>query len=290
MIWLIPSMPGLFSDAKPRELWKLAWPFLLSGCAGGVLMWFCCAYSGHEFLRALGDALVIAGAIGLSLELIAASTLIDHTSKELSSRLVGYGLPKQAQALINSLVHETKRVYRGYNRTFKVTRIDGKPGFVRIDTTVAYLVVNYGRGAEKYRPKLEESDRYLPQVNALQYGDHAVELPDLNREDHERGVTFTPKKWMTIVPSQSDVPLDSLRSDQKCFVRWSYSMEMPEHYSDVTAFTGVTINPTLELLGAEGFEFSASEDNNCRHVGSTWVYEQAFVAGQHVRTWWRPAR
>ncbi len=283
-------MNGLFKNAPPREMVKLVGPFVLALVLGGLLIWFACAYSDHEFIKAFGDALVIAGVIGLSLELIAASTLIEHTSKELSSRLVGYGLPKQAQALINSLVHETKRVYREYKRTFRILRIDGRPGVVRVETTVAYLVVNYGRAPEKYRPMLDESDRYSPQITALQYGDNVVDLRELTRDQHERGFTFVPKKWVTIASSQCDIPLDQLRPDQKCFVKWSYTMEMPEHYSDVTAFTGVTINPALELLGADGFDFTASEDNNCRHVGSMWMYEQAFVAGQHVRTWWRPIR
>lgn len=281
-------MDGLFSNAKPRELAKLVGPFIFSGIAGAILIWFSCAFSGHEFIRAFGDALVIAGAIGFSLELIAASTLIEHTSKELSSRLVGYGLPKQAQALINSLVHETKLVYRDYKRTFRIVPIPARPGFVRIETVVSYLVVNYGRASENYKPKLDEWDNYFPVVDSLQYGTYSIPVGQINSANHERGITFSPKAAIVIAPSECDTPLDMLRVDQKCFVRWSYSMQMPRDYSDVTAFSGVTINPQIELLGKpDDFEFFASEDNSCRHVGSTWVYEQAFIAGQHVRTWWR---
>ena len=140
-------MAGLFKDAKPRELWTLSWPFFLSGTAGGVLIWFSCAFSGHEFLRPSAMP-VIAGVIGLSLELIAASMLIDHASKELSSRLVGYGLPKQAQAIINKLVHETKFVYREYKRTYRIVPNPSRATHVRIESVVSYLVVNYGRAAE----------------------------------------------------------------------------------------------------------------------------------------------
>ena len=202
----------------------------------------------------------------------------------------GYGLPKRAQAIINKLVHETKFVYREYKRTYQSCRIrSASDSCACRESVLSYLIVNYGRSAEEYKgPMMEESEMYLPIVDSLQYGDRVIPSADLDTERHARGLAFRAKDKIIIAPSECDTPLDMLRPDQKCFVRWSYSMQMPKHYSDVTAFTGVTIHPQIELLGKpDGFEFLASEDNNCRHVGSVWTYEQAFIAGQHVRVWWQ---
>ena len=129
---------------------------------------------------------------------------------------------------------------------------------------------------------------YFPIIDSLQYGERVIAGANLEVDIHARGLTFKATDKIIPAPSECDTPLDMLRSDQKCLVRWSYSMQMPNHYSDVTAFAGVTIHPQIELLGKpDDFEFLASEDNNCRHVGSLWTYEQAFIAGQHVRAWWQ---
>jgi hypothetical protein len=69
---------------------------LLRGCYHSEWIW-------AEQFHALGDALMVAGIIGCCIELWATSVLIDHATEELSSRLVGYGLPKAAQGLIRNL-------------------------------------------------------------------------------------------------------------------------------------------------------------------------------------------
>jgi hypothetical protein len=131
---------------------------------------------------------------------------------------------------------------------------------------------------------------YLPVVISLQYGKHSIALVDLHRETLTGGVRFfRPKAYVWISSSDSNVAPENLRDDQMCLVRWAYQIEMHEYYSDVTAFGGLTVNPVLELVDKPvNFDFWASEDNDCKRVGRIWAYERAFVAGQHVRAWWRP--
>jgi hypothetical protein len=118
---------------------KLFGPFVGAGLVGGVSMWI--GVRNHwEWTKAFGDALLISGVIGTFLELFAASVLIDHTSKELSSRLVGYGLPKAGQDLIHSLVHETKRVYRDYHKTYRIVKNPARRGYVTVHCVVTYSV------------------------------------------------------------------------------------------------------------------------------------------------------
>jgi hypothetical protein len=93
------------------------------------------------------------------------------------------------------------------------------------------------------------------------------------------------------MPSDANAAIESLLSDQKCFVRWQLCCVMPEYYSDVVAFGGVVINPLIEFLGIpEEFEFYASAEEDCVHdpASQTWSYRRAFIGGQHVRVWWKP--
>ena len=73
-----------------------------------------------EFVRALRDALMIAGLLGIVVELWSASVLVDHATDRVTERLVGYGLPRAAQELIHDLVHKTKRVYRDYRAIYRI--------------------------------------------------------------------------------------------------------------------------------------------------------------------------
>jgi hypothetical protein len=150
--------------------------------------------------------------------------------------------------------------------------------------------VNNGKAREKYRPKLQEEGMYFPAVLSLDYGNYSLRGDELTTETEVGGVKgFAPKSYVWIQASDATTAIEGLSSEQVCVVRWAYQIEMPEYYSDVTAFGGMTINPRIELLDKpDNFEFLASEEPPCKHVGSTWTYERAYVAGQHLRVWWRP--
>ena len=281
-------MRGLFKDANASVWGKLLGPFLASFAIGLAGIWLGVTCQ-NEFVKALGDAFAIAGIIGVCLELYVANRIIEHASNSVAAKMAGYGLPKAAQDVIYDLVHNTKRVYRDYRRTYRIVRHPEKPGYVIVHGTVSYRVVNNGTGSDNYLPKLAESEIYNPQFESLQYGDHVINGDEIDKEITKTSITFAPKASVTIAPSEANAPSDLLRKDQQCMVRWSCSIEMPEHYSDVTAYTGVTVHPMIELVEKPpDLDFFASEDNDCSHVGSTWTYERAFVAGQHIRAWWRP--
>jgi len=97
---------------------------------------------------------MVAGVIGVCVELWSAGVLVEHTADELSERLVGYGLPKAAQAVIRDLVR-TRRVYRNYRVVYRIDWDEVSPR-VNLHVTVAYKVVNNGLGPERYRPRLIE--------------------------------------------------------------------------------------------------------------------------------------
>lgn len=93
-------MATRFRDFSVKEYWNLAWPF---GCALllGVLLKIVAVYwSLLDLVSMFGDAFIIAGTIGLILELFATRFLIEKVADDLSGRLVGKGLPSKLQAHI----------------------------------------------------------------------------------------------------------------------------------------------------------------------------------------------
>jgi hypothetical protein len=244
----------------------------------------------------LSDALMVAGIIGLGIEVSAAEVLIKHAADELSERLVGYGLPDDAQKVISGIVRET-RVYRNYRRSYQLSL--HQSGKVFITARTAYTVVNNGKETDRnYRPTMEEEGMYEPHFKSLRYRhiyiDDESQVRAFNQTTHV--VKFAPPtEVVDIEPSRALDSLESLDADQKCEVLWVTTLVMQEDYSDVISFGGVTVKPTIELLSKpENFEFEAVDNpdgvNKCEHAqgSSTWVYNRAFVRAQHVRVWWRP--
>jgi hypothetical protein len=101
-------------------------------------------WPGQGTIHVLRDALLVAGVVGISIEKFAASLLVSRTAAEISERLVGYGLPRDAQTVISSIVNTT-RVYRNYHKSYRFTVLDQDTLLVRI--IVSYLVVNKRQNA-----------------------------------------------------------------------------------------------------------------------------------------------
>jgi hypothetical protein len=164
---------------------------------------------------------------------------------------------------------------------------------VIVHCTPSYFVVNNGEALESYRPFLAQEGMYNPEASHLEYGTNAFESARIKMSRASTGVvSFSPPDEYpeyVLLPSEAGTAIENLSGDQKCFVRWQFSVVMPDYYSDVVAFGGVTINPIIEVASTpEGFEFNATEEK-CAHDpgGRTWRYQRAFIEGQHVRVWWR---
>ncbi|HLM98408.1 MAG TPA: hypothetical protein VK335_03960 [Bryobacteraceae bacterium] len=283
-------MRAFFAKDGLRRFKRTILPFLGVFAVGTALLWWPTNWCCQEFVKAIRDALMVAGVIGLCIELWSADVLVEHTADQLSEQLVGYGLPKAAQAVIKSLVH-TRRVYRNYRVVYRIERPEGSDR-VAVHETASYKVVNNGLGPENYKPKLFEEGTYKPELKSLEYrGKRYTPKPEINKRTGV--VSWEPScNEVPIAASGANEPIEGLSSDKVCDVRWEYRMEMPTDYSTVVAFAGVVVNPVVEVSGSETLELSASQDEEhaCTHAenGALWEYGRAFVAGQHTRVWWRP--
>lgn len=288
------SVKGFLKNAPLAKLLKVFGPFVLSIFLGVFLrIYYRECWYWHEQAWVLGDAFLVAGIIGCCIEAWSVSIMIDHAADELSSRLVGYGLPKAAQGLIHKLVL-TKRVYRDYRVAYRIEKHPTIDGYVIVHSTASYTVVNNGGAPEPYRAFMAQEGMYKPEATHLEYGEQAFDSAKIKKTVAKTGVvSFVPPdecKEFVLTPSDAGAAIESLTVDQKCFVRWQLWFVMPEYYSDVVAFGGVVVDPTIELISLpENLKFDATEDN-CAHEpdGQTWRYQRAFVEGQHVRVWWKP--
>jgi hypothetical protein len=269
------------------EIAKLYAPFAASALIGGLVSVMCPI----EWVNRLGEGFLVAGLVGIFIELTAAGVLISDVSDELSSLLIGAGLPSAAQDLIHRIVHKTKLVRRDYRKLYRIERHPTRPGYVILYITISHKTVNNGRSTEDYAPYFAEEGMYCPRISSLQYRDYVRPKPQPSVSSETKVCEWKDFQSVKISPSLATAALEMLSPEQVCEVHWVYTIEMPEYYSDLTCFAGLTINPTLELeskpndlcfYAALGEEFIHAAD------GLTWTYQRAYVEGQTLRVWWQP--
>jgi hypothetical protein len=101
-------VPFHFLDLKMREWLKLFGPFLaliVFGFVGRFAYRNCWPWSDLAF--GLFDAVMIAGFLGIGLELYSTKILIERVADDLTEKLVGRGLPPELQSLILKVTKTT---------------------------------------------------------------------------------------------------------------------------------------------------------------------------------------
>ena len=261
--------------------------FVALALFGAVILWISDAFHYDRLAEKLGEAVVIAGLVGAGIEGLAAKRLIDHAAHQMARYFHAEDLPELARAGIHRLL-DTKVVARNYERTFILSRVDDD--WVKLTSEISLVLVNNGRKTEAVRPFLAEEGIHGPILLEASCRGRSYVDADLRNVEPTSGVVFfRTTREIKLEPSPADKNVDSLTTAQRCDVRWKYEMKMPSTYTDVTAFTRVNVSPTLKLVSASEYEFSASLDNDCDHSDSAvWSYKKAFVPGEHVRVWWKP--
>lgn len=279
-------MAERFRDLKVSEYLKLAWPFVVIaglGVAGHIAgQWF-----PYHLLAVLADALIVAGLVGVGLELFATRFLIDKVANNLAAKLVGRSLPTGLQAHIKEIV-DTAFVRTDYVKSYEIGEPDER-GEVLLKVRVEYKVRNYSDLRKDYAPLIQEEAFRKPQFTYLEYSlgnkrynydaaylsEHTTIKPDTNV--HEM---IGPHKVKLAPTSQDDKAV--------CQVIWTYEMTMPKEYTDTTYFGGATIGVTLHLIHApDELDFFSSGEGMIHRAGSrSWYFNEPFITGQHVNVWW----
>lgn len=282
-------MKGFTGRAKLKQIAKLYGPFATALLFGAFIKIYLRSLA--DLPNELADALIIAGLIGLAIEIWSKQVLIDDVADILSERLVGYRLPRKAQAVIGNLVLKSKIVLRDYCATFQFTRHPSKSGYLMVRMVISYKALNNGMEPTKYPCGMSEELIYKPTLESLRHGSQTYSGNAISPID-----TATQRCWkpteLTLQPSEASAGPDSLTPDQFCIVRWVYTMEMPERYTTVVSFGAIVIEPEVRFdpLQELPLKFYANPDETCEHSegSSIWRYRRAFIKDQCIRVWWEP--
>ncbi len=281
-----------FRDLKTEEYWNLTWPFLLSGIAGLLLRYLasriCFPYwLPKDFVSAFADALIVAGVLGLLLELFATRLLVQKVSDDLADKLVGRGLPTELQTHIRTIVN-TGLVRDHFVKVYRLSPIADSDKF-QVDVTINFDAKNYSDAVLDYTPIFQDEAIHEPELLSLEYG-----LTGEPRRYSGISEEMSPITKVKTVKGKEIIKLESFRRNDKaiCEVAMRYRLKMPKNYIDITDFAGATVGAVIRVENIpSGFEVvSSGETSATTHSNGdkSWHFDQPFVTGQHIRIWWFP--
>ena len=178
------EMAFRFRDLSLNDYTRLIGAFVLPLSIGiAARLWYPVCWWPHEVAQSLADALIIAGIIGILIDLFAAKFLIEKVADDLAQRLVGRGLPEELQGHIGKIV-KTSLVRDHYEKTYYFH--DPDSGRVNIDITITFEVRNYSDKTVPYAPDMDERVVLQPRFLYLEYGLNGKDVISLDRQSLER--------------------------------------------------------------------------------------------------------
>ena len=284
------GMSVRFREIRVEEYVKLAGPFVVTflfGVAARITHpWYPLDWPPVSTVDAIADAFIVAGLIGLLIELYSVRFLIQRVASDLAERLVGRGLPPELQGHIRNIV-ETVFVRNNYVKSYSFSGPTG--GNFQIVITLDFEVRNYSDSVKEYTPVVAEERIYEPEFLLLEYGiPGTANYYSFGAGQLAGCIETTPGTQAKVVRGPKSIKLDPVqRGGGPCRVTWRYRVKMPEAYSDVMSFVMATIGIRVRVEQIPpDYEFLAGEGAFHQPGSLSWDFTQPFVGGQHIRSWW----
>jgi hypothetical protein len=283
-------MSSRLRDLTIREYVRIALPYTILCVLGAVgRSIYPDTWRIHITLHAFFDACMIAGILAILIELFSANRLVQHVADFLAGRLVGAGLPKELQQVINNIV-STDLIAYNYLQAYHISNRPDKR--VNVEVTVSFEIKNYAQASVDWSPSMASQIFYDPQFLHLEYG--LLHQKQMYIYDHialtERVIT-EPGSRIKAVKGLKAVAIPPLVHDPNacCSVTCKYRLVLPDEFTDITAFGRTTVGAKIRLDAIpEGFDFVASLDPTVEHStdGVVWHYSNVFLRRQFINVWW----
>ena len=234
----------------------------------------------------LGDALIVAGLLGLTVDHFLKKSLI----RDVGAIFIGWALPQEVRNYIRE-VSQTDIVRKDLRVRYDLSKVG--------DTVVARIsmewdVFNYGTSTKMYSSMLaidltDKPDDSQTTCNvtigekSLSWNAEKFEKDGLvGRTGHVITWKSGPKSFR-LLPQNADDP----GTKPACRVRWSYVQRMPVPYTDLVAIMAPTIGVEITARCPSDIEFICGDEPIHAKGSDQWSYHRLYMTGQSIRVWWR---
>jgi hypothetical protein len=251
--------------------------------SGLLLSSFGFPYVSERFSAALGDALMIASVLGLTVDYFLKERVLREVSADVSKYLIGYRLPVEVQDRIRWLL-QTQWIRRNFHIRCRLTEINNDR--VNLEITVSDEIQNITSEPHTYQDFLE-FERHDPQrvlelrcdssdpKAQYRFADNEVQIRE---KPDDPGVMQALGKKIKIPPVHEAVGRNYRFTSR-------YAVEYPSHYSDAINFSKPTIDVILEVECPNNYRFTASDADFSAH--NRWEYRRLFLPGENITFRWQ---
>ncbi|HEX6503232.1 MAG TPA: hypothetical protein VF011_08280 [Terriglobales bacterium] len=251
---------------------------------GGLLLSiFGLPYVNEHFSTSLGDAMMIAAMLGLTVDYFLKERVLREVSGDVSKYLIGYRLPAEVQDRIRWLL-QTEWIRRNFHVRCRLTEIDESR--VSLEITISEEIQNITSEPSVYQDFLEFERHDPTSVIELRCdcedpkARYRIAGPDLQPKEKpdDPGVMQVQGKKVKIPPVH-----EAIGRTYNFAVR--YVVEYPSQYSESINFSHATINVILEADCPNTYLFTASDADISGH--NRWEYRRLFLPGESITFRWR---
>lgn len=240
-------------------------------------------YLSERFSAALGDALMIASVLGLTVDYFLKERVLRDVSADVSKYLIGYRLPVEVQDRIHWLL-QTHWIRRNFQIRCRLSEV--AEARVRLEITVSHELQNI-TGEPLIYQDFMEFERHEPQrvieircdsddpKAQYRYADEEVQARE---KPDDPGVMQVSGKKVKIPPVH-----EAVGRTYRFTTR--YVAEYPSHYSDAIHFSRPTINVLLEAECPDTYRFTASGADVAGH--NRWEFRRLFLPGENITFRWQ---
>lgn len=281
LVVLISTLLWFVIRQKPFLTFLLFVSLLLT--AGLMLSSFGLPYIPERFSIALGDALMIASILGLTVDYFLKERVLREVSADVSKYLIGYRLPSEVQDRIHWLL-QTQWIRRNFHIRCRLTEINNDR--VNLEITASHEIQNITSETLPYQHIIEYEQHDPQRVLEMRCDSNdqkaQYRIADAGVQPREKpgdlGVMEVFGKKVKIPPVHESI-------GRTYTFACRYTVEFPSHYSDAVSFSQPTINVVLEVECPNTYRITASGANVSTH--NRWEYKKIFLPGENVTFRWQ---
>jgi hypothetical protein len=229
----------------------------------------------REFVRAIGEAMFIAGFLAVTVDRYVKWYLLREVTQDISKYLIGYNLPTEIQGRIGELM-ATAIIRREFEQHYILERDES--GTMRLTTEFRYTLMNCANSAREFTPRIDFEKHEAPTVMEFRCDSSDKKAVDCKTPGN---VELTEKQDGIL-----SIALKRINVQPGVFyhVSGKYFRTVKNDDSDLMAFIIPTIGVTIRAEYPDGISFSAGTATI--ETKDRWEFQTLFVGGQHIHVRW----
>ena len=180
------------SKLSVLEWLGVTWPFGLMFVTGLGFSVYRATWPFSKFFDLFAEPLLVAGFVGIAVELVTLQRLIEHVGGDLASKLNAAHLPVKLRQHAQQIVR-SDRVQEEHEKSYRL--IERADDGIDVVVTLSYRIKNFGATPVAYAPALAEESFHQPIFQHLEYSivdgeGHAFDESNLQQFVHPTSPRF----------------------------------------------------------------------------------------------------